>query len=38
MLRAIDTVVIAEPARGQMIEYFERGATFMINRSDEMPS
>jgi hemoglobin len=37
MRRAIDSVGIAEPARGQMIDYFERGATFMINRPDEMP-
>jgi len=31
MLAAIDEVGIAEPARAQMIEYFENGATFMIN-------
>lgn len=32
MLEAIDEVGIPEPARGQMREYFEQGATFMINR------
>ncbi|MDB5076642.1 MAG: globin [Chloroflexi bacterium] len=34
MLGAIDSLGIEEPARTQMIEYFERGATFMINRDD----
>jgi hemoglobin len=34
MLAAIDSLGIEEPARSQMIEYFERGATFMINRED----
>lgn len=32
MLAAVDSVGIPEPARTQMIEYFERGATFMINQ------
>lgn len=32
MLEAIDEVGIQEPARGQMREYFEQGASFMINR------
>jgi len=32
MLAAVDEVGIAEPARGVMREYFERGATFMINQ------
>jgi hemoglobin len=32
MLEAIDEVGIQEPARSQMREYFEQGATFMINR------
>ena len=32
MLEAIDQVGIQEPARSQMREYFEQGATFMINR------
>ena len=31
MLAAIDEVGIPEPARGQMRDYFENGATFMIN-------
>src|SRR5262249_52735589 len=31
MLAAIDEVGIPEPARSQMREYFENGATFMIN-------
>jgi len=31
MLAAIDEAGIPEPARAQMIEYFEKGATFMIN-------
>ena len=34
MLAAIDEVGIAEPARTQMREYFDRGATFMINRTE----
>jgi hemoglobin len=32
MLEAIDEVGIQEPFRSQMREYFEQGATFMINR------
>ncbi len=32
MLAAIDELGIAEPARRAMREYFEHGATFMINR------
>lgn len=32
MLAAIDEVGIEEPARSMMREYFEQGATFMINR------
>jgi hemoglobin len=32
MLASIDSVGIPEPARTHMIEYFERGATFMINQ------
>ena len=32
MLEAIDEIGIEEPARSQMREYFEQGATFMINR------
>lgn len=32
MLDAIDAVGIEEPARATMRDYFERGATFMINR------
>lgn len=31
MLAAIDEVGIAEPARSEMRDYFERGSTFMIN-------
>jgi hemoglobin len=31
MLDAIDEVGIAEPARTEMRNYFERGSTFMIN-------
>ena len=31
MLAAIDEVGIPEPARAQLREYFETGATFMIN-------
>lgn len=34
MLAAIDLVGIPEPARAQMRDYFERSATFMINRDD----
>ena len=34
MLAAIDEVGISEPHRATMREYFERGATFMINPSD----
>jgi hemoglobin len=33
MLAAIDEVGIPEPARAQLREYFESGATFMINTS-----
>ncbi len=33
MLAAIDEVGIPEPARAVMREYFERGATFMINQA-----
>ncbi len=33
MLAAIDEVGIPEPYRAIMREYFERGATFMINQS-----
>jgi len=32
MLAAIDDVGISEPYRAVMREYFERGATFMINQ------
>ncbi|MGB1285726.1 MAG: globin [Aggregatilineales bacterium] len=32
MLEAIDEVGIQEPARTEMRDYFERGATFLINR------
>ncbi|MEO1288711.1 MAG: globin [Chloroflexota bacterium] len=32
MLESIDEVGIQEPMRSTMREYFERGATFMINR------
>lgn len=32
MLEAIDEVGIEEPIRSTMREYFERGATFMVNR------
>jgi hemoglobin len=32
MLAAIDAVGIPEPHRGIMREYFERGATFMMNQ------
>ncbi|MBL8161961.1 MAG: globin [Anaerolineae bacterium] len=31
MLAAIDAVGITDPARGAMVEYFERASTFMIN-------
>jgi hemoglobin len=34
MLQAIDEVGIAEPSRGLMRAYFERGAPFMINRPE----
>jgi hemoglobin len=32
MIAAIDEVGIPEPARTQLVEYFDRAATFMINR------
>jgi hemoglobin len=32
MFEAIDEVGISEPARTEMRDYFDRGATFMINR------
>jgi hemoglobin len=35
MLAAIDEVGIPEPARSQMIEYFDRAGTFMINKAEE---
>jgi hemoglobin len=35
MLAAIESVGIPEPARTHMIEYFERGATFMINQDSQ---
>ena len=35
MLDAIDAVGIKEPSRSIMREYFERGATFMINREKD---
>ena len=35
MLAAIDEVGIPEPARTQMVEHFERTATFLINRPAE---
>ncbi|MDW8172599.1 MAG: globin [Anaerolineae bacterium] len=35
MLAAIDAVGIGEPSRSIMREYFERGATFMINREED---
>jgi hemoglobin len=35
MIAAIDEVGIPEPARSTMIEYFDRAATFMINRAEE---
>ncbi|MBC8098844.1 MAG: globin [Armatimonadetes bacterium] len=31
MLAAIDEIGIAEPARGELRAYFERGAPFMVN-------
>ena len=34
MLAAIDSVGIAEPARSQMRDYFERSSAFLINRHD----
>jgi hypothetical protein len=33
MLEAIDETGIQEPARQMMRDYFEQGATFMINRT-----
>jgi hemoglobin len=35
MLAAVDAEGIAEPMRAQMVEYFERTATFMINASSD---
>lgn len=35
MLAALDEVGVEEPARTMMREYFEQGATFMINRAEE---
>jgi hemoglobin len=35
MLEAIDVVGIQEPVRGMMRQYFEQGATFMINRYEQ---
>ncbi len=35
MLEAIDIVGIQEPARSTMRQYFEQGASFMINRFSE---
>jgi hemoglobin len=32
MIAAIDEVGIGEPMRGEMVAYFERAATFMINQ------
>jgi hemoglobin len=32
MLHALNVVEVPEPARGEMQEYFERAATFLINR------
>jgi hemoglobin len=32
MIAAIDEVGIPEPARGQLVAYFESAATFLINR------
>ncbi|NOK62091.1 MAG: globin [Chloroflexi bacterium AL-W] len=34
MLAAVDDAGFAEPARSMMHEYFERAATFLINRND----
>ncbi len=34
MVASIDEVSIAEPARGMMIAYFERGSSFMVNTND----
>ncbi len=34
MLAVIDEIGIPEPARTQMCEYFERAATFMINKQE----
>ncbi|NDJ51617.1 MAG: globin [Chloroflexi bacterium] len=34
MVAAIDEVGIPEPVRSQMVDYFARGATFMINQAD----
>jgi len=34
MLAALDEVGVPEPVRSQMADYFERGATFLINRAD----
>jgi hemoglobin len=38
MLAAVDEVEVPEPARTAMREYFERGATFMINVDDGIGS
>lgn len=38
MYAAIDEVGIQEPARSMMRDYFDRGATFMINRYDDIPT
>ncbi|MCY4464297.1 MAG: globin [Chloroflexi bacterium] len=35
MWAAIDSVGIAEPARSQMRDYFERSSEFLINRRDQ---
>jgi hemoglobin len=35
MLAAVDEAGIPEPARSQMIEYFERSASFLINRAEQ---
>jgi hemoglobin len=35
MLAAVDEVGIPEPARTQMIEYFERSASFLINQQEQ---
>lgn len=35
MLAALDEVGIPEPARSQMIEYFDRAGTFMINKTED---